>query len=99
MRRHANVVSVALALVALALILAACGGDDEKPTTGPAPRSGQAPSEKVTPPSAPGSLPPEFRKCMADRGFEMGSSADIHSAPPEALQACFGSLHRGGAAP
>jgi hypothetical protein len=34
---------------------------------------------------------------MADRGFEVESSADIHSAPPDVLQACFGSLHSGGA--
>ena len=93
--------AVAPALVALALVLAACGGDDdEQATPSPAPRGGaEAPGEQATPPGAAGSLPPEFRKCMADRGFEIESQAEIHSAPPEVLQACFGSSHQSGGAP
>jgi hypothetical protein len=86
-RRRLAVISVvaALALVALALILAAYGGGDgEEAPTSPAP------------PSAPGSLPPEFVNCMADRGFKIESPADIHAAPPQVLQACFGALHQGG---
>jgi hypothetical protein len=91
--------SVALALVALTL--AACGGgDDEKATTTPAPSEAvEAPAETAPPASAPGRLPPEFVECMADQGFAIESSADIHSAPAELLQACFGSLHQGGGVP
>jgi len=38
-------------------------------------------------------LPPGFVECMADQGHEIESSADIHSAPPEVLQTCFGASH------
>jgi hypothetical protein len=27
---------------------------------------------------------------MAARGYEISSQADIHAAPPQVLQACFG---------
>jgi hypothetical protein len=83
-----TVFSVALALVALALVLAACGGgdDEEEPTSPP-------------PPSVQSQLPPAFVKCMADRGFEIESPADIHAAPPHVLQACFALLHQGGTGP
>ncbi|MQA74332.1 MAG: hypothetical protein GEU88_08355 [Solirubrobacterales bacterium] len=92
MRRLRALAALALALVALALMLAACGGgDDEETTTGPAPS--EAPGAGATPPSDPGALPPEFVQCMADQGFDVESSADIHSAPQQVLQACFGSLH------
>jgi hypothetical protein len=30
---------------------------------------------------------------MAEQGYEITSSADIHSAPPDVLQACFGASH------
>jgi hypothetical protein len=43
--------------------------------------------------STPGDLPPEFVTCMAANGFEITSSAEIHSAPPQVLQECFGSNH------
>jgi hypothetical protein len=96
-RRSRAVISVALALVALALMLAACGGgDEEETTTSPAPS--EAPSEGATPPS-PGALPPELVECYADKGFDIESPADIHSAPPQVVEACFESLHRGGGAP
>jgi hypothetical protein len=82
--------------VALGLALSACGGDD----TSPPPRdSVETPSESTPVPSALGALPPAFLKCMAGRGFDVSSSEDIHSAPPEVLQVCFGSLHEGGGAP
>jgi hypothetical protein len=39
---------------------------------------------------------PEFVKCMAERGFDIATSAEIHSAPPDVLRVCFQSLHSGG---
>lgn len=95
MRRPRAVISVALALVALTLILAACGGDEEATTT-PAPS--EAPSGDATPPS-PGALPPGIAECLADRGYELESPADLHSAPPQVLSACFDALHQGGGVP
>jgi hypothetical protein len=93
-RRAHFLTSVVLAVAALALTLAACdGGDDDDARTKPAPAA--APDGPATPRSSPAQLPPRFVKCMADQGFEVKSSADIHSAPPEVLQACFGSLHGG----
>jgi hypothetical protein len=77
--------------MALGLTFAACGGDDEETTTAPAP-SVEAPSGGAAP-SGLGALPPGFVECMAEQGYEIESSADIHSAPPEVLQACFGSSH------
>jgi hypothetical protein len=95
-RRSRSVISVALALIALALLLATCAGDDdEEATTYTAPA--EAPSERATPQNSPGALPPKFINCMAEQGFEVDpSGADLHSAPPEVLQACFGALHQGG---
>jgi hypothetical protein len=96
-RRPRAVIAVALVLVALALMLAACGGsDDEEPTTSPAPS--EAPSGEAAPPS-PGALPPELLECFADKGYEIESPAEIHSAPPQVVQECFGALHQGGGAP
>ena len=98
MRRPRAVSAIALALVALALMLAACGGgdDDEEATTSPAPT--EAPSEGAAPPS-PGALPPELVECMADQGFDIESPTEIHSAPQQVVQECFGALHQGGGAP
>jgi hypothetical protein len=84
-----------LGAVGIVLALSGCSDDDE---TSPAPRDGtETPDQGATPPNAVDQLPPQFVKCMANRGFEVESSADIHSAPPDVLQACFGSLHSGGA--
>lgn len=95
MRRPRAAIARISALVALGLTLAACGGsDDDKATTSPA--TTEAPSQDDTAPRPSGALPPEFVKCMADKGFDIRSPADIHTAPQEAFQACLGSLHQGG---
>jgi hypothetical protein len=79
--------------VALALLVGACGGDDDdNMTTSPAPAQtpvigGAAPQGDLS------QLPPEFVECMADQGYEIESPAEIHAAPPEVLQKCFGSAH------
>ena len=92
MRRRGLVFVIA---AALAVPLGACGDDDREAKSSPAPS--QTPSE----PSAPapqdsvGQLPPAFLQCMADQGFDVTSSADIHSAPQEVLQICFATLHEG----
>ena len=97
MRRPRALIALASALVALALMLAACSGDDDgEATTNPAPS--EAPSGGATPPS-PSALPPELVECYAKRGYKIESPADIHSAPPQVVEACFESLHRGGGAP
>jgi hypothetical protein len=85
----------AAVLIAVASSTGACGGGDgdtaeESPTPSPTPVS---PSPT---PRSPGQLPPAFVQCMADQGFNVTSSAEIHSAPPEVLQLCFGTLHGGG---
>jgi hypothetical protein len=95
-KRPRAVIALALALVVLVAIVvvavaANAGGDDEGRTTNPAPSSESAP-----PPAAPGAFPPEFFECMADRGFPIQSPAEMHSAPPQVLQECFGALHDGG---
>jgi predicted small secreted protein len=100
-RRYRAVIAVTLALVALALLLAACGGGDgdgdgDEASTNPSPT--EAPSQRATPPS-PSALPQELVECYADKGYKIESPADIHSAPPEVVQECFGALHQGGGAP
>jgi hypothetical protein len=96
--RHARAL-IPLALTLVALALAACGGDgdgDGDATTSPAPS--EAPSGGTTAPS-PGQLPPQLVECFAKRGYKVESPADVHSAPPEVAQECFGALHEGGGAP
>jgi len=96
-RRYRAVIAVTLALVALALLLAACGGgDDDEASTNPSPT--EAPSQGATPPS-PSALPQALVECYADKGYKIASPADIHSAPPEVVQECFGALHQGGGTP
>jgi hypothetical protein len=86
--------------VAIGLLVSGCGGGDGKATTSPAPRDPvETPGESAPPPSAPGALPPEFVECMADRGFDVSSPDDVHSAPTRVLQLCFGSLHEADGAP
>jgi hypothetical protein len=93
MRRRRAATALTLPLVALAM--AACGGGDEETSTTPTP-SVEAPSGGVEPPNDLGALPPGFVECMAEQGYKIESSADIHSAPPAVLQACFGASHQGG---
>jgi hypothetical protein len=98
-RRVQALIPIALALAALTLMLAACGGGDDgngERNTDPAPSD--APSERATPPG-PGGLPPALVQCYADKGYDIRSPADIHSAPPQVVQECFGVLHQGGGAP
>jgi hypothetical protein len=100
MKRLLTLGIVLIPLVVVIALVVSSGGGDEENTSRPAPSNGvEAPSEGTTPPSAPGQLPPEFVECMADQGFDIESSADIHSAPPQVLQQCFGSLHQGGGGP
>ena len=103
MRRPRAVIAIPLALVVLvAIVLAgiAVAGGDSETTTNPAPRDGvEAPTEATPSSGDPGSLPPEFVKCMATQGFDVDSPDDIHSAPPQVLQTCFGTLHQGGGTP
>jgi hypothetical protein len=97
MTRARAVVALALALVVLGLVLAACGGgDDQEATTTPAPS--EAPSGRATPPSE-GALPPQLLECYAKRGYKIESPAEIHSAPPQVIQECFATLHQGGGSP
>jgi glucose/arabinose dehydrogenase len=96
--RHRQAIS-AVAVVALALMLAACGGGDAEGEDATAtPAASEAPSQSPAPQRAPGSLPPEFLTCVADQGYEIESPNEIHSLPMEVLQKCFGSLHGGGGA-
>jgi hypothetical protein len=96
-RRVRAVIALALTLVAVVLVLAACGGDDDEETaTSPAPT--ESPSGGATAPSL-GALPPELVECYADKGYEIESPTDIHSAPPQVVQECFGVLHQGGGVP
>jgi hypothetical protein len=70
---------------ALVIGLSSCGGDGERETARPAP----------TATSTESALPPEFLDCMADNGYDVERDGDIHSAPMELLQRCFGALHGG----
>ena len=95
-----SLVSAIVAALALAAVIAACSGDDSDDSPQPKPPAADAPPDSggATPPSAD-QLPPEFMKCMADQGFPIESPDQIHSAPRQILQACFGALHGGGDGP
>lgn len=70
-----------IAAAALALVIGACGGgNDPEPTPSPEPNA----------------LPPAFVRCMAEQGFPVDSPDEVHSAPQQVLQECFGALHEGG---
>jgi hypothetical protein len=99
-RRPRTVIAAPLALIILVAIvlggiaLGRNGGKDST-TTRERRDAVETPTDTATP--APGALPPAFVKCMADRGFSVESPQEIHSAPPEVLQDCFGAVHGGGA--
>jgi hypothetical protein len=81
----------AIGALVIGLVVPGCGGgDDEGETARPAPSA--TPGESAPTPSG---LPPEFLECMAAQGYDVEQGADIHSAPMELLQRCFGSLHGG----
>jgi hypothetical protein len=85
---------VTIGLLAIALVLSSCTGDDDDADRTPAaPDAAEGPNGGASPPADAGQLPPEFIRCMADRGYKVKSSADVQSAPPQVLQACFGSIH------
>jgi hypothetical protein len=101
-KRPLAVTALALALVALALTLAACGGGDNeenKEATPPASEAPRGDGGGSTAPPNPGGLPPELFECFADKGYEIESPTEIHSAPPQVVQECFGVLHQGGGSP
>jgi hypothetical protein len=79
---------------ALLVALSGCGGDSEGATTTPPPTATPEAPARTTP--DPNALPPEFLECLAEQGYELSPSDDIHSAPPHVLQTCFESLHQGG---
>jgi hypothetical protein len=98
-RRTRTVISVAVVLVALVAIavvgIALAGGDGDETTVSSPP---QTPSGGATP--SQGALPPGIAECLADRGFELESPDELHSAvPQEVLDQCFNALHRGGGGP
>jgi hypothetical protein len=92
-RRTSAGLALAFAFVALVLALAACGGGETTTRAAPA---GEAAGGSGAPPGDLGDLPPGFAECMAQQGYVIRSEADIHSAPPGVLQACFGAAHQGG---
>jgi hypothetical protein len=101
-RRPRAVTALALALVALALMLAACAGGDDEENKEASPPASEAPlgdGDGSTAPPSPAALPPELLDCFADKGYEIESPAELHSAPPKVVQECFGALHQGGGAP
>jgi hypothetical protein len=90
-----------LAVVALAPVVPACSGDDntsDEPKKSPPASDSPSGGGGASPPSA-GQLPPEFTRCMTDNGFPIESPDEIHSAPQQVLQECFGSLHGGAGRP
>jgi len=105
-RRPRAVVAVALALVVLVAIVVggialAGGGDDEesKEATPPASEAPLGDGGGSTAPPSPGALPPELLECFAAKGYEVQSPAELHSAPPQVVQECFGALHQGDGVP
>jgi hypothetical protein len=95
LRRSRPLIALVLALSVLALT--ACGGgDDGQTNTSPAPS--EAPEKGTTSPGA-GGLPPALLDCFADKGYKVESPSEIHSAPPQVVQECFGVLHQGGGPP
>jgi hypothetical protein len=93
-----RLLAASLLIAALASPIAGCGGndDDKDAATTPTPTNTPATPAPTAAPDSASQLPPAFLQCMADQGFTVTSTDDIHSAPPDVLQACFGTLHGGG---
>ncbi len=87
---------IAAALVPVVLGSTACGHERRDH---PPPESGSEQRGPGTGQQGSGALPEELLECFADKGYDIESSAEIHSAPPQVVQACFESLHQGGASP
>ena len=87
-----------LLTVAMAASIVGCGGgdNDKDAATTQTPADTPAPLAPTAAPHSVSELPHAFVQCMAERGFTVTSSEDIHSAPPDVLQTCFGTLHGGG---
>ena len=79
-------------LIVVVLLLSSGGEEDPAPAaSSPAPSAEpEAPSSDPPPSGDLGALPPGFVECMAEQGYEITSPSDIHSAPPQVLQSCFG---------
>lgn len=97
MTRLRIVITLGVALVAVALTLAACGGEDDdgqETRTTPTPAA-EAPSGGPVAPSL-SQFPPEFLQCLEDQGIDLESvtdvSAVIHSSGADR---CFDELHGG----
>jgi hypothetical protein len=85
--------AVVLVVAVVAVLLLGGGGEDGS-SADPASSGGLEAPETSAPPSGDlGALPPGFVECMAKQGYEIQSAAEIHSAPPQVLQACFGAAH------
>ena len=93
-----RLLAASLLTAALAAPNAGCGGsdDDKDAAISPTPSNTPATPAPTAAPDSASQLPPAFVQCMADRGFTVTSIDDIHSAPPDVLQTCFGTLHGGG---
>jgi hypothetical protein len=92
--RRLLLLSTIVAAVSPAILLGACGGDDEDNGATMSDPASASPFGGGTPPSDPRGFPPAFVKCMADRGVDVTSVESIHSAQA-AFQACLPSLHGG----
>jgi hypothetical protein len=112
MRRPKAVVSIGLAIVALAAIvvgsIAIAGGsgnEGEEATPAETSAPSDAPDGTAAPPGGLGGFPPQFLQCLADRGVDVESlegedpNEIFHggAVPPDVLSDCFAVLHGGGA--
>jgi hypothetical protein len=82
--------AAALVLVVVAVLLLGSGGDDGSSSDASSSNAVETPEAVAPPPAEVGGLPPGFVECMAEQGYEISSQTDIHSAPPDVLQMCFG---------
>jgi len=94
--RRGPLLSAIVTLIAPALVIGACSGDDDgDDNPAPPPAADTAPGDEGSTPLSAGELPPAFMRCMAKQGFPIESPDEIHSAPQQVLQACFWTLPGG----